>query len=75
MTIEIAYGFVGMQSLFNKRVQEVGVRRVFDAITQSAAYHTDMINTLMIELMNMVIIQGIKDMLALFACTYNAQGA
>lgn len=47
MTIEIAYGFVGMQSLFNKRVQEVGVRRVFDAITQSAAYHTDMINTLM----------------------------
>lgn len=47
MTIEIAYGFVGMQSLFNKRVQDVGIRRVFDAITQSAAYHTEMINTLM----------------------------
>ncbi|MBK7918400.1 MAG: hypothetical protein IPJ94_19515 [Chloroflexi bacterium] len=50
MTIEIAYGFVGMQHLFNKRVTEVGVRRVFDAITQSAAYHTDMINTIMGEL-------------------------
>lgn len=47
MTVTIAYGFVGMQALFNKRVQEVGVRRVFDAITQSAAYHTEMINTLM----------------------------
>ena len=50
MTIDIAYGFVGMQHLFNKRVTEVGVRRVFDAITQSAAYHTDMINTIMGEL-------------------------
>ncbi|MCB8923011.1 MAG: hypothetical protein H6662_15595 [Ardenticatenaceae bacterium] len=47
MTIEIAYGFVGMQHLFNKRVQEVGVNRVFDAITQSAAEHTQMINTMM----------------------------
>lgn len=47
MPAEIAYGFVGMQNLFNKRVAEVGIPRTFDAIRQSVAEHTRLINTLM----------------------------
>jgi len=47
MPAEIAYGFVGLQQLFNKRVAEVGIPRTFEAIQQSVAEHTRLVNTLM----------------------------
>ncbi len=35
----------------------------------------NMIHPLMVELVDMIIVKGVVDMLAFFACAYNAQGA
>ena len=50
MPVEIAYGFVGLQHLFNTRASEVGVERINTALVETAAEHNRMINTLMQEL-------------------------
>lgn len=46
-TNKIAYGFMGMEHLFQTRVAEVGVARIWSAIQESAAEHTRTINALM----------------------------
>lgn len=43
----LAYGFVGLQHLYNTRVAEVGVDRIFTAIQESAREHSRQINALM----------------------------
>jgi hypothetical protein len=45
----IAYGFISIQSLFNSRVQQVGPKRVFDAVKASAAEYTRVLNKLLAE--------------------------
>lgn len=42
-----AYGFVDLQHLFNRRVAEIGVERVWTAVQETAAEHTRVINGLM----------------------------
>jgi hypothetical protein len=46
MANTLAYGFVGLQHLFNERVAEVGVGRIFTAIQESAEEHARQINEL-----------------------------
>jgi len=41
------YGFIDLQHLYNTRVNQVGVRRVYDAVRESAAEHTRIINEAM----------------------------
>lgn len=47
MPAQIAYGFVGMESLFERRISQVGMQRVMDAVNLSAAEHTRLVNALM----------------------------
>lgn len=46
----IAYGFHDLQSLFNQRVAEVGVERVYTAVRESAAEYTRQVNGIMATL-------------------------
>lgn len=46
MANEVIYGFEGLQSVFDKRVNEVGVREVIDAIEQSVAEHNRQMDAL-----------------------------
>ena len=50
MPVEIAYGFVGLQHLFNQRAAEVGTQRINTALEDTAAEHNRMIDTIMEEL-------------------------
>ena len=43
----VAYGFTGLEDLFNQRVQTVGPARVYDAVQQSAAEYTRVVNALL----------------------------
>lgn len=45
----VAYGFIGLQDLFNQRVLTVGPARVYDAVQQSAAEYTRIVNALLAE--------------------------
>ena len=45
----VAYGFTGLEDLFNQRVQTVGPARVYDAVQQSAAEYTRVVNALLAE--------------------------
>jgi hypothetical protein len=49
MANSIAYGFLGLQELFNQRVAEVGTQRVYDAVQSSAAEYTRVIDRLLSE--------------------------
>ena len=40
----IAYGFLGLEHLFNTRVSEAGVSRVWTAVQESAAEHSRVVN-------------------------------
>ncbi len=42
-----AYGFIGIEDLFNSRVSEVGVARVYSAIQETLAEHTRNVNGLL----------------------------
>lgn len=42
----ISYGFINLEDQFARRVQEVGVQRVFTALEESAAEHTRVINAM-----------------------------
>lgn len=42
-----AYGFVDLQHLFNTRINEVGVERIYTAVQESAAEHNRVINGLL----------------------------
>ena len=44
MANNTAYGFTGLQDLFNQRVAEVGVGRVFDAVRESTEEYTRVAN-------------------------------
>jgi hypothetical protein len=46
----LAYGFIGLEALLSARVSTVGVRRVFDAVAQSATEHTRQTNELLSSL-------------------------
>lgn len=46
-TNKIAYGFVGLEHLFQTRVAQAGVARIWTAVQESAAEHTRQINALM----------------------------
>ena len=46
MANTVAYGFVGLEQVFDQQVIEVGVGTVWDAIEQSAQFHTDLVNRL-----------------------------
>lgn len=48
--MDIAYGFIGLQHLFNTRVAEAGTQRINTALQETAAEHNRMIETLMGEL-------------------------
>jgi hypothetical protein len=43
----VTYGFVGLQHLYNTRVAQVGVQRIYAAIQESANEHTRQINALL----------------------------
>ncbi len=45
-----AYGFIGIEDLFNQRVSEVGVTRVYTAISESLGEHTRNTNGLLASL-------------------------
>ena len=45
----VAYGFVGIEDLFNQRVVTVGPQRVFDAVQVSAEEYTRVVNGLLAE--------------------------
>lgn len=36
----VAYGFVGLEHLWSERVKEIGEQRIWDAVRESAAYHS-----------------------------------
>lgn len=47
MAQDTAFGFVGLQDLYDQRVQDAGPERIWDAVDQSAAFHTRFINEMM----------------------------
>lgn len=42
-----AYGFVGLEHLFAERVTEIGEQRIWDAVRESAAQHSNMVASIM----------------------------
>lgn len=44
---EPAYGFIGLQDLYNTRVSEVGIERIFTAVQMSATEHNRQITALL----------------------------
>lgn len=49
MANSVAYGFMGLQELYNQRVAEVGTQRVYDAIQASASEYTRVLNAMLAE--------------------------
>ena len=44
-----AFGFISLQDLYNQRIQDVGLTRVFTAVQQSAAEYTRVANAVLSE--------------------------
>ena len=51
-----AYGFVGLEHLFNQRVSQVGVERSFTAVQESATEHTRVMNEMIRQLAQRTIV-------------------
>lgn len=47
MAAKIAYGFMGLDHLFNTRVNEAGVSRVWSAVQESAQEHSRVVNAML----------------------------
>lgn len=45
-----AYGFIGLQELYNQRVAQVGWQRIYDAVRDSAAEYNRVLNAMIDEL-------------------------
>ncbi len=50
----LAYGFVGLEQLFNERITTVDIRVITRAIEQSAAMHTQQVNALLADFVERV---------------------